>query len=266
MLIHSPDSDVSVTFDMFDEATGETLAPLSASYSVYDDEGSVVDSGAVSGIVGDETEIKVTVTAVNNSIGANANGARTVVLNVTTASGSHEMNQTYVLERFAFLAVPTESGMTLPQAMMLSRGVAQSAVEIWADVEDNERKAALREAWFRLSSIPFKPWRSDQVIPNDVPAELISWTTPLNELTAESWSLLPENFKTALKRAQLLEACVLLGGDAAWDRRQDGLISKTVGESSEMFVSNKASQNTVSPRAFRELRAYVKRSITIGRG
>lgn len=29
--------------------------------------------------------------------------------------------------------------------------------------------------------------------------------------------------------AQLTEAAVILGGDPAWERRQEGLISKTVG-------------------------------------
>ena len=155
--------------------------------------------------------------------------------------------------------------MTLPQSEMLANKMGQAILDTWDEQEDGRKQGALREAWNRLSRIPFIPWREFETVPQNVERELSSGDFALNQITLEAWNALPSVFRDAVKRAQLIEAAVILDGDPTWDRRQDGLISKTVGESSEMFSSKKPAFSTISPKAYREVSGYIRRRISIGR-
>lgn len=265
MNVYAPSKNVVVSFDMIDPDTSEIITPISATVSVYDDAGTVLIADQAVAVVGNETVIEITVAAGDNTI-TGSSGARTVVLDVTTATGTVQLDETYVLELTGFLTVPAQSGQTVPQSMILSRNMAQITLEVWNDASNSQRRAALMEAWSRISRMPFKPWRDHETIPDAVPQDVSLGLTRVNELSSEMWALLPSHFTDALKRAQLIEACVLLEGDPTWDRRQDGLISKTVGESSEMFSNRKSVMSSISPKAHREIRSYVHRSITLGRG
>lgn len=265
MLSFVPNSDVTLSFDMIHPDTSEVITPTAATYSVYDDEGAILVANQVIAVTGNETELSVTVLSADNDLGVATVGARTVVLNVTTATGVIQLSQSYVLELFGFLSVPAESGMTMPQAGIVRRGMAQAVLETWDYAEESVRQGALREAWLRIARFPFTPWLPHETPPDTVSSDIIGGRFKVSQLTAEDWAALPDHFKSALKRAQLIEACVILEGDPTWDRRQDGLISKTVGESSEMFSAKKAAMNSISPKAHREIRQYIRRSLTLGR-
>lgn len=260
----TPGTDVLLTFDMSDEETAEIIEPVSATYDLFDDEGVQLVNAIAVPVSGGEDMLEATISAADNVI-TGTEGARTAVLNVTTAAGVKTLSKTYLLARFGFLSVPAESGMTLPQSEMLVMNMAQAVLENWPHESDKRKSGALREAWNRLSRIPFAPWREFQQVPSTTQPYLRSGDFAVNELTADDWTALPDNFKRALKRAQLIEAAVILDGDPTWDRRQDGLISKTVGESSEMFTSKKAAFTTISPKAMREVSAFIRRRISIGR-
>lgn len=260
----APSTDISLTFDMSDEETAEIIEPVSANYDLFDDEGVQLVNAEPVPVSGGEDELTITIDANMNTI-TGTEGARTAVLNVTTASGVKMLSKTYLLARFSILSVPAESGMTLAQSEMLTVKMAQAVLENWPHESDKRKTGALREAWNRLSRIPFSPWREFQQVPTTTQPYLRSGDFALNDITADDWISLPENFRRAVMRAQLIEAAVILDGDPTWDRRQDGLISKTVGESSEMFTSKKAAFTAISPKAQREVSAYIRRRISIGR-
>lgn len=243
---------------------GEAIVPVSASFKVYDDTGVELGSEAIA-VTGNECEIVVVVPGADNVIDAAAlNGARTVVLTVVSADGQFDLSETYLLERPGFLAVPEMSAMTVQQSVMLSATMRQVVTEVWAHTDDHDRRAALMEAWSRISKFSFRPWRSTDDAAA-APDRLLNSQFRTNELSLADWQALPEHFKTALKRAQFIEACVILEGDPTWDRRVDGLISKTVGESSEMFSGKKPLISSISPKALRELKGYMRRSVRIAR-
>lgn len=260
----TPSTDVTLSFDMVDEDTMEIIEPVSAVYDLFDDEGVQLETDTAITILGGEDILSVTILSGMNAIDG-TEGARTIVLKVTTATGVKVLTKTYLLVRFAFLTVPADSGMTLPQSEILASKMAQSVLENWHDESGKRKSGALREAWNRMSRIPFNPWREFQELPSSAPSNLTQGDFALNELTSDEWVSLPEKFKQAVKRAQLIEAAVILDGDPTWDRRQDGLISKTVGESSEMFASKKAAFSTLSPKALREVSSYIRRRISVGR-
>lgn len=260
----SPSTDVVLKFDMFDEETMEPVDPVSATFDLFDDEGDkLIDQDSVT-VTGGEDSLSVTIGSTYNSM-TETEGARTAVLYVMTAAGEVTFQKTYLLARFSFLQVPSESGMTLPQSEILSSKMAQSVLEVWDDAEPKRKSAGLREAWSRLSRIPYLPYKAFDDVPSTAPDKIIEGNFSIASLTKAEWDELPQEFRNALKRAQIIEAAVILDGDPTWDRRQDGLISKTVGESSEMFASKKAAFSTVSPKAYREISGYIRRTVRIGR-
>lgn len=261
----APNNPVTIEFDLISPVSNELLVATAAVYSVFDDAGAQVVAETSVAVTGSEETIRVPVSGANNTVPAGEGGARTILLNVTTADGTLQLSETYLLEQFAFLTVPAESALTLPQSVMLTNQLASTVLEIWGDTTDHERQAALREAWTRIARFPLMPWKGWDVVPDQASSNLRSGRFSVNELSVTDWNMLPDTFKNALKRAQLIEAAVILEGDPTWDRRQDGLISKTVGESSEMFRSTKSANSVVSPKAYREISAYISRTVSVGR-
>lgn len=263
MDIYSPNTAVVVSFDLIDQQ-GNVIDPISATYEVRDDLDALIDSGSVA-VAGGETVLAVTVAAGFN-VPVSTVGARIVLLSVVAATGTHILSSSYIIETFGFLTIPTESGQTELQASMLS--ISIPGLDAWDSASDRDRKAALKTAWSRLSRLSYKPWRSydDTTTASASFPTLLLGDFRLNELTVDDWAGLPAPFVTALRRAQLVESEVLLDGDPTWDRRVDGLISKTVGESSEMFRSGKPVITAASSKALRELSGFLDFSVKIGRG
>jgi hypothetical protein len=85
-------------------------------------------------------------------------------------------------------------------------------------------------------------------------------------MSVESFDLLPAGFLRAIKRAQLIEANVILGGDVVGRKRQDGILSETIGESSASFSDKPFLNLPISRQAYEELRRYIVIRIGVARG
>lgn len=202
MLSYTPNSEVTVSFDMIHPDTSEALDPVSASVTVYNELGQVMSGPTSVTVTGGETALQVTVAAVDNAI-PETEGGRTVVLDVTTAQGTVQLRQTYLLEKVGFLKVPEESGMTLPQSLLMRRSLGQSVLEVLDYAEEKTLQAALREAWIRLTRFSYDPWRPYEQKNADLSDNILRGDFRINELTAGEWAALPVHFTNALKRAQL---------------------------------------------------------------
>lgn len=260
MQIYTPRSIVTVVFDMIDPSNSEAIVPTSATWSLFDDEGNELRSFVPLTVSGDEQELGVQIDSADNL----NEGARTVALNVTSNDGNFTLTQSYVLQGYRPLSVPTESAMTEATATLIRSGIASSGFDEWDYAGEITRRAALLEAWSRIKELPLHPWRlGEQIAP-----ELVSFNgrkVRLDEFDKDQFQALPDHFKNALKRAQITEAAALLESDGAFERRRDGLISKTVGESSEMFTSQSPAMKSIHPATNRILSPYIKQTISIGR-
>jgi len=264
MDVYGSGVDVTVEIDLIDRS-GTVITPVTADYKVYDETGALLGSSSLT-VVGSESSLSVTVAAADNII-TDPNGARTVLLNVQSVSGTHQLTATYVIQLFGFLSVPVQSGMTETEAAILN--VDMPSIIGYDNATEEDRRAALLEAWSRLSRMAYKPWREyDKTSASsayETHPTIVDGDFRLNELDAGGWAVLPAPFKAALKRSQMIEADVILEGDPTWDRRVDGLMSKTVGESSEMFRPGKPVITAVSMKAMRELSGFLSFSVKIGR-
>lgn len=184
---------------------------------------------------------------------------------VMVLSGGLSTVETYMIEDPALalvMSVPSESAQTLMDALALSFDV--EGVEMWLEATIDNRIRALKEAWVRISKLRLSPYRLNDDV-TGVDYQIVDGAIRVNQMTTDQWTALPTAFKTAVKRAQLLEAESIINGDPVGDRRREGLLSKTVGEASEMFRSGKQLELPVSSRALRELKGYVIFSFQVSR-
>jgi hypothetical protein len=83
--------------------------------------------------------------------------------------------------------------------------------------------------------------------------------------TLSDWNTYPPRFQNALKRAQMLEANSILGGNQIADKRRDGIISETIGES-KIFLNNRPPLRTpVTREALEALYGYLYYQSRVGR-
>lgn len=87
----------------------------------------------------------------------------------------------------------------------------------------------------------------------------------MDKLNEAQFMNLDERFRSALCRAQVIEANARLGGTDVSDLRREGLMSATVGEVSQMFRPSKPLVLPISHRALQVLAGYITWSVRASR-
>ena len=241
--------------------------------AVYDQNGAAAPDGPATATVSDgatstvlSTSIvsgvaEVTVPANLNDLGAATRASRIV----TVTAGEISAIDAYVIENptaAISLTIPKDSAQTVFDALSLAFDLDD--IDMWLDAEVEDRVRTLKEAWSRICRLRLTPYRWNDDV-TGAASEVVAGEVRLNEITLDQWNLLPEAFKCAAKRAQLIEAESIISGDPVGDRRREGLLSKTVGEASEMFRSGKQLDIPISSRALSELKGYVSFSFRVSR-
>lgn len=131
------------------------------------------------------------------------------------------------------LVVGVNSFVSTPEAEMIAFELTD--IPAWNAATTDQKTQALIVARDELCQLTYRYdayiW-ADQTRMIDAVNFFVS---PLDYYNAAQLSTLPPKFYLALKRAQLVEADYLLGGDRLEERRQAGTLSVTTGESSQMF-------------------------------
>jgi hypothetical protein len=252
---------VTVTFQLVD-ADGVAITPTDADYQVIDQAGTVIEPMTNIALSGGETELQVTVSGADNTLVGTTRALRQVELYLTTASGQFSLTQAYVVETTDPLVVRINSFQTLTAAEFQATSMAD--LRGWSAATRSAKVAAMIEAWRTICQLNFRySFVDDQS--HIEPSFSIS---DLDDVTAEVWATLDPDFVEALQLAQVAEADELLGGGKSEvvRAREDGILSITVGESSQMFQSGKPIQSKVSSRAIKYLSKYLRPArVIIGR-
>jgi hypothetical protein len=218
---------------------------------------------AVSGYTAGDDTFQITVLAADNTLQANIKrDGRIVEIEVTLADGDKQrLRYIYAIAESFYLSFMVNSYQTYTEALL--NALDLSELDYWAIASEERRIEALADAYHRIGKLSF-------AIYTDTPQNRYYTDygygggayriDRLNEWTAADVLVLPAPFLTALKRAQIVEADYRLGGLAgtAERRRQAGLMSETIGESSNMFRPGKPLALPVSRAALEQLSGYVK--------
>jgi len=260
-------TQVTLTVAVPKDAAGGALTVTSVDLAVLDETGTVIaPEASVTAPVAGAERFEAVLALAFNSIGASRRAARVVRVKMTTAEGVYETEELYLLEKPQQLEKLKNSFVTLGEAYMVARDMV--GLDGWAAAEADERVAALVTAHRSLCRLTFryKGTTSQSRITWGQSAEIgYSYVTEIKDITEGEWTSTPEHFRTALMRAQLAEADILLQGDPVGEKRRAGIVSETIGESSMFFRQNPEVHLPISRAAMEHLAGYVYRDTRISR-
>lgn len=260
MEIYGAGQDVTQTIQFVD-GDDQPITGNSASYMVIDEAESVIIASTAAPGSFPASNAEITVPAVSNALSAGARkNMRTIIVTVNTDNGVFFVRQSYMIEGHTKLAIMENSFMTQGQMEMLALE-SMELLDTWSMNTEAQKVPALIQAFERLCKIryriPYEDGRdfagynlngwsgSEQIIDN------------IANYSADEFTTLDPDFIKALRRAQLTEAWIILDGDPLGDHRRAGVMSQTVGESSQFFRPAKPIESVVSKQAMRCLTGYI---------
>ena len=253
-------NDVVVRF------TFENFLPIRAEYSVLDQAGNVIVAltpvaSLRTASLFDDPTIEITVNGEHNTLSDAVKGLRTVTLVITDAENHiSTLVEHYALITSSTLSVPAESLLTLEEAMLVMMDVPNVAgVE---EADSYERRRGLIEASRRICSIRLTPTKgSDQFTDFDWGGESVF----INQLSRDQFYALPSAFLNDVRIAAVCEANDVLGGNPNEQARREGILSESVGETTNMYQSGRPPEERLGTRAYRLLSKYITRSYKVAR-
>lgn len=258
--------DIALTIPLTDQYDAMVDA-TALQYRIVDQDGvEVVPMTVVADFVTGSSEFLLTTTALQNTITAGSvREMRTVELYMSTAESMVIGMFDYFIETSAILVAGVNSFQTYNQAQLNVKDVAK--VPGWEAATREDRINALRQAMENILRLTFVGYREDSTV--DSMRLIVPGTTAVGSLRGylgtEQYNALPATFIKALQRAQILEANFLLGGDEAEEIRRSGVMSTTVGESSQFYRTVKPLELPVCRRALQEIGRYISYSPRIAR-
>lgn len=258
--------DIELTIPLIDQYGG--IVDASAlSYRIVDQAGvELVAMTPDPTFVPSSSEITLTVLAAQNTLGASEIYAvRSVELYMTTASGMVFGVFDYFIESSVPLVDGVNSFQSYAQSLMTAEAIAK--IPGWTQAQRDARVSALRQAAANILRLTFKGMWDDYVGQDRLRVITPFSTGPNLKVIMESaqYASLPPHFIDALRRAQVLEANFILGGDEVEEIRRSGVMSTTVGESSQFFRTVKPLELPICRRALQEIGRYVSYSPKVAR-
>jgi len=264
--VYLSNTAVTVAIDLVDNA-GSPITANSVDYRVVNQDGvEVVPTTALTGFVSGDPQAAVTVPAnINQIVAPNTREVRTIHLTCVTDNFTVSISRTYGLE----LQEPLKTGVNSFQSYAQAQLTAMDVPNIpgWNAASESERVAALIEAREHLIQLNYVVANTDRnqsslFFGN---ASLWGFEGDISDLKEADYETLPEAMKRALRKAQIVEADYILGGDPEALRRAQGLVEERIGESSQKWTFRKGLTLPVCRRAMSYLGSWVNLSRRIGR-
>jgi hypothetical protein len=240
MKFYPEDFDVEVVVP-FTDLNGNAVTPLSLSAALYDgNDEEIVDFGSLPLDAGATSRSIVIPRAFNVLEDGALRTARILRIVIDTTAGAIRRSHSYVVEAEQRLVQMTNTFLTYEAAEIAALDTPNTSG--WNVSSEDQRKAALIEAFNRLTSIPmrYSPMTTtqlqqsgwDRLIPDDFTSERYIARDQWSEITPEIFGELPAHFRKALRKAQFIEANELLQGDNVAKKHRAGIVTETIGESS----------------------------------
>ncbi|NQZ53223.1 MAG: hypothetical protein HRT93_03105 [Piscirickettsiaceae bacterium] len=240
MEIYRDGSIVKVEMQFVDD-NDNLVSPTSATYRVLSEDNTELVAETTVTINDGDSGTAITVNSPENTLAVGAiKGLRTVELTMVTALGIVTSTSRYVVEAANTLVVGETSFQTYNQALLTSLDMV--GIDIWSGSTDRQKKAAMIEAYVNITKLNFN----------------------IGNISEVDLTLIDSDLLAAIAKAQIAEADFMMGGDTVEDKRRTGLMSETVGESSNMFRPGKPLVLAVSEKALRYLTGYITWSRRIG--
>lgn len=277
MQVYLAGTTLTIDIDLVD-ADGNALVASAASYSVVDENGSViVPDTPASDFTPDAKALSVTLDAEQTRLEPGViTAARSLEVKLTLAAGNTvSLSRTVAIRAMNPLMVGTNSFQTLAGARITA--MAMPSLRAWNAASELEQVAAMIDARNRICRLRFVLFdNSEAAMQNSLNYVPVGARTThrvgqffnygLEDLTPEQFLELPAKLRSALNYAQVAQADYALGGDMVDERRRQGMVLDTIGESKQMFRNGKPLELSVCRRALEYLGPHITLSPRMGRG
>lgn len=254
MKVYEAGRSVDISLALVDDA-GRTLVPTALNYSVYDDEGAVIQtSTAVTNPAPGATKVAFTVPAASNELSADFGiGYRRIALTITTSSSTFVQSADYLLEATQVFNVPSNSFQTYETSLIMARMI--TPLNGWDAASIETRKFALFRAFDLMNAFSYEMRYVDGT------SEVLT----VDEMTTETIASLSTNQIMDFRKAQLIQADYLLGGNPTEKDIQDGLQSSSIGEISQFYRPRPTLNLALCKAALSYVGKYIVWNMRIGR-
>lgn len=275
MKVYPENYDVAIDV-LLTDMQGAPLAVTGVTAALFDgDDVELEDFGSIPFDLADG-KVTVTAPAMFNVLGE-ADRATVRILRVNLLAGVASITRqiAYIIEAGSRLEILNNTFLTLPAAELLARD--NPRLTGWAAADDERKAAALINAYVRLSRVQLR-----YTLPkpeNDVATTVRPYLIGERDCSTDvvirpgDWGVrflktdflaMPEDFRKAIRSAQLIEANEVLTENPYEVRHRAGVISETVGESSVMLRGGKLELG-VSSEALRSLTGFVYYNVRLAR-
>jgi hypothetical protein len=269
--IYNAGSKVTVTVSA--PMDGENVvATTGVEYAIFDQaRETVLARGALSGYTNLDAEAQIEIPASLNQLSAGAvREMRRVEVYFIVATGDERLvSTTYVIQSVSSLVLMTNTFQTLDEAELTA--LELPALAGWAEATDQQKIGALTAAFDSMCRLSYRYLTEVDVQALDITTDLDRYGRPyyyvpsMRAAGTDGWADFSEDFQRALRRAQVVEADVMLAGDPVGDKRRQGIITETIGESKIFLNPKPALQLPVSRACLEQLTGFIYRSARIGR-
>ncbi len=238
---------------------------VSASYIVVDQASNLIVEETPIEVFYDDPSVTVKVDGISNTLPEGSTKAmRTIELTCLSEDGQVFVTyESYMLLKATDLAVPTESLMNAREAQFLAFDTPN--VHMYEESSSLEQRRALIEASRRIDSLNLDMRR---IMGFNQAFSDFDWgheKQRLKSISKEQFYDLDQYFLADLRLAILNEADDILGGSPVEEARKEGILSESVGESTNMYQVGRPVQSVIGQRAYRILAPYVDRSYKVSR-
>jgi hypothetical protein len=244
---------VSFTIELRDES-GLAIDAASIQYRLIDDaEADVIPKTAIASFTPGDPAVTIETTAEHNTLAPGSpRGIRVIELYVTRVDGvSIKLSREYLIEAEEILTEGLNSFQNYPTALLGSVDIPN--LDAWVAATKADRIVAMTTAWRAVGQLRFR-------YVFDGYQNIIDNTMAVSDITLASlaeYRAFPVQFKQALRRAQIIEANYLLGGDELDAIRESGVTSMVVGESTNFYRATKPLTRPICKAAMKELSKWV---------
>lgn len=262
-----PGTDVPLTFSLVDES-GVVLTPVSLRWRVLNEADVELQAWTVVSTMPSTSQFTVTIpSALTALIAPQLRGVRTVELEVTTTAVVVTLSDAIMIQGATVLAFGINTFQTYGQAILLAEDFTPDQIADWSGSDRDTREKAMIQAYQRILQLPIhtggtEGWNQSMLTSDTVISNIgsqLRYMTP-----AQMLNLYPA-LLTALRSAQFVEAASILKSDPTRAARAEGLLSLTVGESSQFFQAGKALEHPVCKEALAYLQRWIRTTARIGR-
>lgn len=252
MIAYLGGQPVTVTVPLLDEG-GSVIEATEVAYRLLDqDETELIAKAPVSDYFPGAESVVIPIDATHNALTPpNLREVRMVEVFVTNEVGTIRFEAIYALEAEQVLVEGVNSFQSYTTSVMT--GCDITGLSNWNNATKAERVTALIEARRHIGRLRFRYAFDEQDRLEDTLG-----ISDITSLTREEYLALPENFRAALRRAQVIEAdYLMLGSNEVQTLRDKGVISVTVGESKHFFRDDKPMGGAICNRALKELTKWL---------